>query len=69
MKGSKWILQQLQTFSKKDNQKVDRTVVELLYSEVTTDEQIYNELKTKKITIKDGFGRDIEIDLGAADDV
>lgn len=47
---------------------VVKTVVELPYSETTTDEQIYNELKTKKITIKDGFGRDIEIDLGIAED-
>ena len=47
---------------------VVKTVVELPYSETTTDEQIYNELKGNTIKIKDGFGRDIEIDLGLAED-
>ena len=48
---------------------VVKTVVEIPYSETTTDEQIYNELKGNTIKIKDGFGRDIEIDLGLAEDV
>ena len=47
---------------------VTKTVVELPYSETTTDEMVYNELKTKTIKIKDGFGREIEIDLGLSED-
>ena len=48
---------------------VTKTVVELPYAETITDEQIYNELKTKTIKIKDGFGRELEIDLTNSEDI
>lgn len=45
------------------------TFIEIPYKPNMTDSDVYKELKKQKLSYKDGFGRDIELDLTTSEDL